>query len=114
MGEKAIGVKILRGPEARHLPPPPAWAKRSRPRSYLEWRTLREWGRLPPWEPLRPGYVLRAAREQAGLTQEELADRLGVSQQAVARAERCESNPTVSLMQRWARACGAELEVEVG
>jgi len=111
MGEATTRMNRLRAPETRNVPPPPSWAKRSRPRSYVEWRTLREWGRLPPWEPLRPGYLLRAAREGADLTQEELAGRLGVSQQAVARAERCGSNPTVSLMERWARACDAELEI---
>ena len=58
--------------------------------------------------------MLRAAREEADLTQAELADRLGVSQQAVARAERCESNPTVALMARWAAACGVELTIEIG
>lgn len=114
MGEATTEGKVLTAPEQREVPPAPPWAKRSRPRSYVEWRTLREWGKLPPWEPLRPGYLLRAAREQAGLTQEELAGRLGVSQQAVARAERCESNPTVSLMARWAAACGVELTIEIG
>jgi len=111
MGEANTRMNKLQAPEARDVPPPPSWAKRSRPRGYVEWRTLRDWGKLPPWEPLRPGYFLRAAREGAKLTQEELAGRLGVSQQAVARAERCGSNPTVSLMERWARACDAELEI---
>jgi len=111
MGEATTRMNRLRAPKTRDVPPPPSWAKRSRPRGYVEWRTLREWGKLPQWEPLRPGYLLRAAREGAGLTQEELAGRLGVSQQAVARAERCESNPTVWLMERWARACDAELEI---
>jgi hypothetical protein len=31
-----------------------------------------------------------------------------------APAERCESNPTVSLMERCAAACGVELTVEIG
>ena len=114
MGEATTEMKVLTAPEPREVPPAPAWAKRSRPRDYVEWRTLREWGKLPEWEPLRPGYMLRAAREEADLTQAELADRLGVSQQAVARAERCESNPTVALMARWAAACGVELTIEIG
>jgi DNA-binding XRE family transcriptional regulator len=87
----------------------PADLRRRRPRSYIEWKTLRRWGRLPAWENDPPGYLLRLAREQASLTQEELAQVLGVSQQAVARAERAGSNPTVELIERWARQCGREL-----
>lgn len=87
--------------------------RRTRPRSYEEWKALREWGRLPPWEPLRAGFVLRAAREAAGCTQAELAVRLGVSQQAVARAERAGSNPTTDLLEAWSRALGARLRLEI-
>jgi transcriptional regulator with XRE-family HTH domain len=58
-----------------------------------------------------PGYELRVARERAGLSQAELAERLGVSQQAVGRAERVDSNPTVALMDRWARGCGCRFEL---
>jgi transcriptional regulator with XRE-family HTH domain len=45
------------------------------------------------------------------LSQAELAERLGVSQQAVGRAERVDSNPTVALMDRWARGCGCRFEL---
>lgn len=86
---------------------------RSKPRAFEEWKALREWGRLPPWEPVRAGFVLRAAREAAGCTQAELAARLGVTQQAVARAERSDSNPTAALLEAWARALGARLQIEV-
>lgn len=113
MGETETEVKTLRAPKPRIVPDPPSWARRSRPRSYVEWKNLRAWGELPPWEPLRAGYVLRLAREEVGLTQEELAGRLRVSQQAVARAERCGSNPTAALMERWARACGAEIDIVI-
>lgn len=113
MGEPAADVKTVEAPAARRMGPPPAWARRTRPRSYEEWKALRRWGKLPPWEPLRPGYLLRVAREEAGLSQAELADRLAVTQQAVARAERWESNPTVQLLERWAEACGADLRIEL-
>ncbi|MGH9316023.1 MAG: helix-turn-helix transcriptional regulator, partial [Thermoanaerobaculia bacterium] len=46
-------------------------------------------------------------------TQRELAERVGVSQQAVAQAERWRSNPTIELMRGWAAACGARLKVDV-
>jgi len=58
-----------------------------------------------------PGYLLRIARESAGLTQVQLAEQMGITQQAVARAERWGSNPTIAFMRRWARACGQSLEL---
>jgi hypothetical protein len=45
---------------------------------YFEWKTLRRWGKLPAWEDVLPGYLLREARERAGFTQKETAARLGV------------------------------------
>ncbi|MGH7573415.1 MAG: helix-turn-helix domain-containing protein [Gemmatimonadota bacterium] len=87
--------------------------KRGRPRDYLEWETLRRWGKVPYWEETPAGYLLREARERAGFTQAELGERLGISQQAVSQAERSEANPTVSLMRRWAEACAVELEIRL-
>ncbi len=87
--------------------------KRVRPRDYFEWVTLRRWGKVPYWEESPAGYLLREARERSGLTQADLAGRLGTSQQAVSQAERSDANPTVSLMRRWAEACGAELEIRL-
>lgn len=86
---------------------------RRRPRSFVEWRTLREWGRLPEREAAVTGYLLRLARESAGLTQAELAERLGISQQAVAQAERWMSNPTVAFIERWSVACDCNLKIEL-
>ena len=86
---------------------------RRRPRSYLEWRTLREWGNLPRRESVVPGFLLRIAREEAGLTQTGLAERLGISQQAVAQAERWGSNPTIAFINRWSKECNCKLVVEL-
>ena len=86
---------------------------RRRPRSYREWRTLREWERLPQRETLVPGYLLRIAREEAGLTQSELAEKLRVSQQAIAQAEKWESNPTIAFIQRWSTACNCRLKIDL-
>jgi transcriptional regulator with XRE-family HTH domain len=86
---------------------------RRRPRAYTEWKTLRRWGKLPPWEPLRAGYVLREARERAGLSQAELARHLGCSQQAISQAERAGSNPTAAFVEAWARALGGRAEVRI-
>ena len=87
--------------------------RRTKPRAFLEWRALRRWGKLPSWEPEPAGYLLRLAREQAGLTQRELARRLGCTQQAVAQAERWQGNPTVDFLRRWGRQCGETVEIHV-
>jgi transcriptional regulator with XRE-family HTH domain len=47
------------------------------------------------------------------LTQAELARRAGVSQQAVAQAERWRSNPTVAALRAWSDALGADLELAI-
>jgi DNA-binding XRE family transcriptional regulator len=86
---------------------------RRKPRAYAEWRALRGWKRLPPWEPEPPGFLLRLSREEATLTQAELARRLGTSQQAIAQAERWNANPTVDFLRRWARACGGVLRIAI-
>ena len=87
---------------------------RQRPRSFAEWQALRRWGKLPEWERGVAGYLLRASRETAGLTQAELGTRLGASQQAVAQAERWTANPTIGFMRRWAAACGVAITLQVG
>jgi len=99
-------------------PPHPARALsgaalRRKPRSFLEWKTLRRWGSLPPWEEAPAGYLLRNAREEAGVTQHELGHRLRCSQQAVAQAERWASNPTVQFAREWARALDRKLQLEI-
>jgi transcriptional regulator with XRE-family HTH domain len=76
-------------------------------------RTSRERRRSRTAEDGSAGELLRRAREKAGLTQTELAGRLGHTQQAVAQAERPDSNPTLSFLRRWARACGRSLSVRL-
>jgi DNA-binding XRE family transcriptional regulator len=87
--------------------------RRGRPRSFAEWNALQRWGRLPEWEIAVPGFLLRLARTEAGLSQRALAERLGVTQQAVSQAELWSSNPTVEFMRRWAEACGRSLELRM-
>ncbi len=79
----------------------------------MEWSALRRWGRLPGWERDVPGYLLRLARSEAGLSQQQVAERLGITHQAVSHAERWSSNPTVGLMRRWLEACGRRLELDL-
>lgn len=106
-------MRVWKAPPTTTAPELPLGVRRTRPRDYLEWKTLRRWGRLPAWEVSPAGYLLREARERAGLTQAELARRLGCSQQAVAQAERWDGNPTVALLRRWADATGSRLELEL-
>jgi transcriptional regulator with XRE-family HTH domain len=59
----------------------------------------------------RPGRLLAAARQRAGLTQGQLARRLGISQAAVAQLEQPDSNPRIATLDRALRAVGAELVI---
>ncbi len=58
--------------------------------------------------------VLRWAREDAKITQTELANRLGMTYQAVQRLERAGANPTIKTMAKVSRALGRKLEVSMG
>ncbi len=56
--------------------------------------------------------LLRDARESAGLSQRELAQRAATSQAMVARIERGQQSPSLATLDRLVRACGLELRVE--
>ncbi len=56
---------------------------------------------------------LRWARADAGLTQTELAKRLGVSQQQIAKLEHPDYEPSVSKMELAAKALGLDLKVDL-
>ena len=55
---------------------------------------------------------LRWARTEAGLTQAQLAKRSGVSQQAIAKLEHPDANPTIETLEKVAAALGARVEIE--
>lgn len=55
---------------------------------------------------------LQLAREAAGITQEELAERMHMTQPALSRFER-RPNITMSVLQRYVEALGGKLEVNV-
>jgi transcriptional regulator with XRE-family HTH domain len=57
------------------------------------------------------GDLVRRSRLKAGLTQAELATRLGTTQSAVARLERPGSNPRVETLERALRATGHSLSL---
>jgi transcriptional regulator with XRE-family HTH domain len=59
-----------------------------------------------------PGELIRNARVSAGLTQAELANRVGTTQSAVARMEARSSNPSVRSLERVLGALGLVLRLE--
>lgn len=58
---------------------------------------------------MQGGKLVREARRRAGLTQAQLAVRLGTTQSAIARLERGRSEPSFSNVAEAVRACGLEL-----
>lgn len=67
------------------------------------------------YEALEPEFALIssliAARARSGLTQEEIARRMGTTQSAVARLEGGGSLPSTRTLQRYAEATGSRLKI---
>jgi transcriptional regulator with XRE-family HTH domain len=57
--------------------------------------------------------IIRQARRSAGLTQAQLAERLGTTQSAIARLETRGSNPRADTLERAVAACGFDLALEL-
>lgn len=57
--------------------------------------------------------LLRWAREEAGLTQSEVADRLKVTYQSYQRLERGDANPSIKTLAKVARALGRDLHIAI-
>lgn len=57
--------------------------------------------------------LIRKARLKAGLTQRQVARRLGVTQPVIARLEQPGSNPTVETLEQVLRACDHTLDLRV-
>ena len=62
---------------------------------------------------MRGGVLIREARRRAGLTQRELADRLGTTQSAIARLERGRTEPSYQRVVEAVRACGLVLVAQL-
>lgn len=65
------------------------------------------------YEQFKIGVVLRQAREEAGLTQEELARRLHTQKTAISRIENHAEDIKLSTLERVASALGKRLEVKI-
>ncbi|MGH8926572.1 MAG: helix-turn-helix domain-containing protein [Acidimicrobiia bacterium] len=57
--------------------------------------------------------LIREARHRAGLTQAQLAQRVGTSQPAIARYEKARAMPDVATLFRIVEACGLELRLQL-
>ncbi|HEY4517013.1 MAG TPA: helix-turn-helix transcriptional regulator [Candidatus Paceibacterota bacterium] len=91
----------------------------------VEYITLSDWRReqmrdpefRKAYEALKPKYdLVRAildARIKRGVTQSELARRVGTTQSAIARFESGVGNPTLDFISRVSTAVGARLEVRI-
>ena len=69
------------------------------------------------YERLGPIYALVGAmveaRHDAGLTQRQLADRIGTTQSAIARLENAHHLPSLDLVTRYAAAVGRRVDVQL-
>jgi len=59
------------------------------------------------------GVILRQAREEAGLTQEEVARRLRTKKSAISRIENHADDVRLSTLRRYANAVGANLQIRL-
>jgi len=65
------------------------------------------------YEKFKVGAMLREAREAAGLTQEQLADRLNTKKTAISRIENHAEDIKLSTLERVATALGKKLEIRI-
>ncbi len=65
------------------------------------------------YEEFKVGVLLRQAREEAGLTQEELAARLETKKSAISRIENHAGDIRLSTLERYAKALGRQLSLEL-
>lgn len=59
------------------------------------------------------GLLLTRSRRQAGLTQAQVADRMGIPQSAISRAEAGKVTPSISFIERYVRATGQPVTLEI-
>ena len=64
------------------------------------------------YEALEPEFALIEARSKAGLTQQELADKTGISQPDISKLESGNANPSLNTLRRLADAMGMRVKVE--
>jgi len=65
------------------------------------------------YEELKVGVLLRQARKRAGLTQEQVADRLNTKKSAISRIENHSGDIRLSTIERYAHALGWTVSVDL-
>ena len=65
------------------------------------------------YEQFKIGVILKQAREEAGMTQEELAARLHTKKTAISRIENHAEDIKLSTLEKFAHALGKRLRLEV-
>jgi len=65
------------------------------------------------WEASDPAYQLARLRILRGLTQQQLAERVGTRQPSIARLESGREEPKLGFLRRVAEALGAKVEVRI-
>lgn len=69
------------------------------------------------YEKLKPRYALISqligARMKKGLTQEQLAKKMGTKQSAIARVEGGDANPSIAFLEKLTRALGTKLIIQL-
>ena len=65
------------------------------------------------YEQFKIGALLKKAREDAGFTQEELAEKLNTRKSAISRIENHAEDIKLSTLKKFANALGKELRLEV-
>lgn len=65
------------------------------------------------YEQFKIGVILRAAREEAGLTQDDLAERLHTKKSAISRIENHAEDIRLSTLKKFAEAVGKRLMLKI-
>jgi len=65
------------------------------------------------YESFRIGAILRQAREEAGLTQEQIAQKLNTKKSAISRMENHAEDIRLSTLEKFAEALGKRMEVSI-
>jgi HTH-type transcriptional regulator/antitoxin HipB len=65
------------------------------------------------YDAFRAGVMLQAAREAAGLTQQQVAERMGTQKSAISRLENNAGDVRLSTLQRYAEAVGRRIIIDI-
>lgn len=85
-------------------------------------RSIAEWKEQNPhfvkefdegYENFKIGVLFKVSREQAGLTQAEVAEKLGTKKSAISRIENHAENITLSTLHKYAKALGKKVNLEI-